>query len=251
MGMLPFLLVSTRPEDAIADEEFETIRRFGGLEASQLHRIRLEQGEEATRELAAVDLGEYSGVLVGGSPFNTSVPQAEKTATQVRVELSLGELLDRVMADRVPFFGACYGVGTLGVHQGGAVDNTYGEEVGAIEVTVTDAGAQDPLLADLPRTFHAFVGHKEAIRDLPPNAVLLAAGANCPVQMFRVSDHAYATQFHPELDEPALISRIEAYKHHGYFRLEDAEVVKQRVKDGPAVEVPSRLLRAFVQTFGR
>lgn len=249
--MLPFLLVSTRPEDTIADEEHETMCRFAGLEPSQLHRLRLEQGEETSRELAALDLSRYSGVLVGGSPFNTSLPQAEKSATQVRVELSLGELLDRVMADRIPFFGACYGVGTLGVHQGGIVDGTYGEDVGAIEVTVTDDGARDPLLAALPRRFHAFVGHKEAIRELPPNAVLLATGETCPVQMFRVGTHAYATQFHPELDEPALIGRIEAYKHHGYFRLEDAESVKQHVKDGPKVHVPSLLLREFVRVFAR
>lgn len=249
--MLPFLLVSTRPEDVIAAEEHETFCRFSGLDPDQLHQIRLEQDEEASRQLAAVDLSQYSGVFVGGSPFNTSHPQAEKTATQVRVELSLGDLLDRVMAQQIPFFGACYGVGTLGVHQGGVVDGTYGEDVGAIEVTVTDHGTQDPLLADLPRAFHAYVGHKEAIRDLPPGAVLLATGVKCPAQMFRVGPSAYATQFHPELDAPALISRIEAYKHHGYFRVQDAEAVKQQVTDGPKVEVPSQLLSAFVRVFAR
>lgn len=137
------------------------------------------------------------------------------------------------------------------MHQGGVVDGTYREDVGPIEVTVTDDGVQDPLLAGLPRTFHAYVGHKEAIRDLPPGAVLLATGVNCPTQMFRVGPNAYATQFHPELDAPALISRIDAYKHHGYFRVEDAEAVKQQVTDGPEVQVPSKLLSAFVRTFAR
>ncbi|KAA9394218.1 glutamine amidotransferase [Kocuria coralli] len=249
--MLPFLLVSTRPEDVVADEEYETMYRFSGLRPRDLHRIRLEQSEEASSELASVDLAGYSGVMVGGSPFNTSMPQEEKTPTQVRVELSLGKMLDRVMADRIPFLGACYGVGTLGIHQGGVVDDTYGEEVGAVEVAVTEEGARDPLLADLPGSFHAYVGHKEAMRRLPPDAVLLASGQQCPIQMFRVGTHAYATQFHPELDETALLSRIEAYKYHGYFLPEDAEAVKQRVKDGPAVEMPSRILSAFVSTFAR
>ncbi|MDO5617865.1 glutamine amidotransferase [Kocuria sp.] len=249
--MLPFLLVSTRPEDAVAEEEYETFCRFAGLAPQELHHLRLEQGEDASRALAATDLSRYSGVFVGGSPFNTSLPQEQKSATQVRVELSLGELLDRVMDHEIPFFGACYGVGTLGVHQGGVVDSTYGEEVGAISVTVTEDGARDPLLAELPREFFAYVGHKEAIRELPPQAVLLATGVNCPVQMFRVGPNAYATQFHPELDAPALIRRIEAYKHHGYFLLEEAESVKQQVHSGPAVEAPAALLRAFVTTFAR
>lgn len=251
MRMLPFLLVSTRPEDAIAAEEYETFCRFTGLDQKDLHQLRLEQGAEASRKLAALDLGGYSGVFVGGSPFNTSMAQEQKTPTQVRVELSLGELLDRIIAQGVPFFGACYGVGTLGVHQGGVVDDTYGEDVGAIEVTVTDDGARDPLLRALPRKFHAYVGHKEAVRELPPDAVLLASGDACPVQMFRVGRCAYATQFHPELDEAALLSRIEAYKHHGYFRLEDAEQVKRQVRTGPSVDQPSRLLQAFVTVFAR
>lgn len=248
---LPFLLVSTRPEDDIAEEEHETFCRFSGLDAAQLRHIRLERSEEATRVLAAIDLGQYSGVFVGGSPFNTSTPQQDKTATQVRVELSLRNLLDRVMADCVPFFGACYGVGTLGVHQDGVVDQTYGEEVGAIAVTVTDNGAHDPLLTNLPQTFHAYVGHQEAIRKLPPQAVLLATGENCPVQMFRVGASAYATQFHPELDAAGLINRVEAYKHHGYFPAEDVEKVKRQVREGPPVHVPARLLSAFVATFAR
>ena len=38
---------------------------------------------------------------------------------QHRVERELSALLDEVVARDFPFFGACYGVGTLGVHQGG------------------------------------------------------------------------------------------------------------------------------------
>ena len=35
--------------------------------------------------------------------------------------------------------------------------------------------AVDPLLAGLPQTFNAFVGHKEAIRALPSAATLLGS----------------------------------------------------------------------------
>ena len=41
---------------------------------------------------------------------------------QHRVEAELAGLLDDVVAADFPFLGACYGVGTLGVHQGGVVD---------------------------------------------------------------------------------------------------------------------------------
>lgn len=249
--MKPFLLISTRDDDILAAEEHASFLRFTGLEPENLCQLRLEQGPEASRELAELELSELSGIFVGGSPFTTSTPQEDKSEAQVRVEKDLGALLDRVMAQGTPFFGACYGVGTLGVHQGGVVDGTYAEEVGPIEVTVTEEGASDVLLRDFPRVFHGYVGHQEAVRDLPPNAVLLATGKDCPVQMFRVGDHAWATQFHPELDDTALLSRIEAYKHHGYFRPEDAKIVRARVLEGPSAEQSWRLLARFAEVFAR
>ncbi len=249
--MKPFLLISTRPEDVISAEEYETFRRFTGLDEQRLRQIRLEQGPEASRELAQTDLDEISGIFVGGSPFTTSTPADRKSAVQVRVEKDLRALLDRVMRHGTPFFGACYGVGTLGVHQGGVVDGTYAEDVGPIRITVTEEGARDVLLEGMPEQFWGYVGHQEAIRDLPEGAVLLATGEDCPVQMFRVGERAWATQFHPELDDVALLSRIEAYKHHGYFRPEDAAEVRSRVIDGPQADQPRRLLARFAEVFAR
>lgn len=59
----------------------------------------------------------------------------------------------RCCATTWEFLGACFGIGTLGRHLGGVVDRTYGEPVGAVEITLTDEGAADPLLAGLPRSF--------------------------------------------------------------------------------------------------
>lgn len=249
--MKPFLLISTRPEDAIAAEEHETFLRFTGLAEDQLRQVRLDQGPEIARELRELDLEEISGIFVGGSPFTTSTPAAEKSEVQVRVEKDLSDLLDRVMDGGIPFFGACYGVGTLGVHQGGVIDGTYAEGVGPIRITVTEEGARDVLLEGMPESFWGYVGHQEAVRDLPSNAVLLATGDECPVQMFRIGECAYATQFHPELDDIGLLSRIDAYRHHGYFRPEDAEEVRRRVIDGPQADLPRRLLARFAEVFAR
>lgn len=249
--MKPFLLISTRPEDSLAEEEYETFRRFTGLDEQSLRQLRLEQGPEVARELEAADLEEISGIFVGGSPFTTSTPDEEKSEVQVRVEKDLGALLDRVLERGTPFFGACYGVGTLGVHQGAVVDATYAEDVGPIRITVTEQGSRDILLEGMPESFWGYVGHQEAIRDLPANAVLLATGQDCPVQMFRVGERAWATQFHPELDDLALLSRIDAYRHHGYFRPEDAEAVRARVTDGPQADQPRRLLARFAEVFAR
>ena len=248
--MKPFLLISTRPEDSIAEEELDTFLRFTGLGPDQLRQLRLEKGPEVARELQDLDLDEISGIFVGGSPFTTSTPQAEKTEVQVRVEKDLGELLDRVMDRGTPFFGACYGVGTLGVHQGGVVDGTYAEGVGPIRITVTDEGSRDVLLEGMPETFWGYVGHQEAVRDLPSNAVLLATGEECPVQMFRIGQNMYATQFHPELNYEWLAERIDIYQDAGYFDPSEIDEVKARTADID-VSHANRIVRTFVELYAR
>jgi len=243
--MKPFLLVATRAEDVAADAEYAAFCRYGGLDPEQLHRVRLEQGP-----LPAVDLDDYSGVLVGGGPFNSSDPAEQKSSVQRRVESELAGLLDQIVARDFPFLGACYGVGTLGVHQGAVIDRTYAEPISAVTITLTEAGRRDPLLADLPPSFDAFVGHKEACSVLPPDAVLLASSATCPVQMFRVRENLYATQFHPELDLPGIITRIGVYRDYGYFQPKEHDDVVAGVRSAD-VWAPPRILESFVRRYRR
>src|SRR6476661_1062371 len=158
----PFLLLGIRADDVAADEEYAAMLRFSGLDEGRLRRFRLEQSE-----LGTVDLDEWSGVILGGGPFQASDPEETKSAAQRRVESELSALLDEVVARDFPFLGCCYGIGTLGRHQGAVVDRTYGEPIGGIQVIVHAAGRIDPLLGSAGEQFGAYVGHKEAIRELP------------------------------------------------------------------------------------
>ncbi|MCW2531472.1 MAG: glutamine amidotransferase [Blastococcus sp.] len=238
--MRPFLLLSSRAEDEAADDEFEAFLRVTGLPVAGLRRVRMEAAP-----LPALDLDDYAGIFVGGGPFNSSDAPLEKSAVQHRVERELGLLLDEVVARDFPFFGACYGVGTLGVHQGGVIDGTYAEPISAVRVRLTEDGAADPVLAGMAEEFDAFVGHKEACSVLPPHAVLLASSAACPVQMFRVKNNLYATQFHPELDLPGLLTRVRIYQHAGYFPPAELDDVVARLAPAVVTE-PGRMLANFV-----
>jgi GMP synthase (glutamine-hydrolysing) len=243
--MRPFLLLASRAEDVAADGELDAVLRFSGLREDQLHRVRMEAGP-----LPTVDLDDYSGVVVGGSPFDSSGPDAEKSDVQRRVERELAPLLDEIVDRDFPFLGACYGVGTLGLHEGAVVDTTFAEPIGPVTVRLTPEGRADPLLAGLPESFEAYAGHKEAVRELPSHAVLLATSEACPVQMFRVKENLYATQFHPELDLEGIVTRIGVYRDYGYFPPEAAGEVEARVRRGD-VRHPRRVLEAFVRRYAR
>jgi GMP synthase (glutamine-hydrolysing) len=241
----PFVLLASRAEDAAAENEYQAYLRYGELDPEQLKRIRLEAAP-----LPELDLDRFSGVIVGGSPFTSSDPPDLKSPVQHRVERELSQLLDRIVAEDFPFLGACYGVGTLGLHQGALIDRTYGEGLGGVTIRLTPEGLADPLLQGLPENFTAFTGHKEACTVLPPHAVLLATSVTCPVQMFRIKENLYATQFHPELDVAGLVTRIDVYRHAGYFPPESAEELMDNARTFTITE-PMIILRNFMKLYAR
>jgi len=245
VGQAPFLLLSIRPEDAAADDEYAAMMRFAGLDTKGLHRIRLTH-----RSLGKIDLADWSGIILGGGPYNVSDAADSKSQTQRRVESELLPLIGRIAHRDFPFLGCCYGVGTLGSVVGATVDRTWSEPVGAMTIILTERGRRDPLFADLPDVFDAYGGHKEGARALPSDLVCLAYSADCPVQAFRVGDNVYATQFHPELDADGICTRIDVYKDYGYFAPETAESLKSAALQR-SVEHPPTILRRFAERYAR
>ena len=84
----------------------------------------------------------------------------------------------------------------------------------------------------------------------PRHAVLLASSPGCPVQAFRIGSRVYATQFHPELDAAGLCTRIDVYKHAGYFQPEQADELKALAYRSNVVHPPD-ILRRFVHSYAR
>ena len=241
----PFLLLSIRGEDEAAEDEYRAMMRFAGLDTAEMRRIRLTH-----ESLGRIDLADWSGIVLGGGPYNVSDPAEVKSATQRRVESELLELIGCIVDHDFPFLGCCYGVGTLGTVVGATVDRTHPEPVGGLTVTVTAEGRDDDLFAEVPDVFDAFGGHREGATSLPPGVARLASSADCPVQAFRVGRHVYATQFHPELDLDGVMTRIDVYKNHGYFPPETAESLRVAARQRH-VRYPSTILRRFVEKYSR
>jgi len=240
----PFLLLQVRPEDEAADNEYAAFSTFGNLDLSEVHRVRLDR-----ESLPDINLSEYSGVFLGGGPYNVSDDESKKSDDQLRVESELTTLLCTIVDNDIPYLGDCYGLGMLSSCQGGVVSKAkYGESVGVIHVHTTEAAEHDELMRGLPASFHALGGHKEACQTIPKEAVLLASSESCPVQMIRVKTNVYATQFHVELDVSGLFLRIDIYKHAGYFPPEDAQLLKDKVKD-TQVSIPMVILSRFVERY--
>jgi len=242
----PVLIMQLRPEDETSDNEFAAFLKYGQLDEVDAERLRIEVNGIPDR----MDLSDYSALIVGGSPFDISTPAREKTPIQHKIENDFRRLFDQVVSKDFPFLGACSGNGLLGSYLGTSISRQFGEPVGCVSLEVTEAGREDPLLVGLPHSFDVLLGHKEACDTVPEGAVLLMRGEQCPVQMFRVGSNVYATQFHPEGDSEGFITRIETYKHHGYFPAHQARELIDAVS---GVQTPhaQEILRRFVERYLR
>lgn len=243
--MKPFLILQLRPETETSDDEYQAILEQGGLERSDTVRIRLDQ-EPIPGDLK---LSDHAGVIVGGGPGCVSDAQSKKSETEKRIEDAVLSLMPAITETDFPYLGCCYGIGILAHHLGGKVNKErYSEEVGAVECRLTEAGASDPLLTGAPDSFMAFVGHKEAVQELPAGCSHLLASGPCPYQMIRYKTNVYATQFHPEADSRVFETRVQVYKNKGYFPPSDADRIIEFCHQQD-VRVPGRILKNFVDAY--
>ena len=242
----PFLLIQLRPEAEASDNEYEAVLHRSGLAKGDVRRVRLEQGDLP----ADLVLDDYSGVIVGGGPGCVSDPEDQKSPLEKRMEHAVLSLMPEITARDFPFLGCCYGIGILGHHLGGAVSKErYSEPVSVTRASLESDGHDDQLLHDLPENFDIFVGHKEALQELPPGCRNLLSSSACPHQMIRFGDNVYATQFHPEADGSVFELRINIYRHKGYFEPHEADeliAAAHKGDPGPA----SKILRNFVERYG-
>ena len=238
-----FLILQLRSNDVVAESEYRAMLKYGGLNQHEVTRLRIEQSG-----MPNLQLDDYCGILVGGSPFDITTPVAQKSPLQLRIESDFYRLFERIVPADKPFLGACSGNGLLGSYLGCRMSRRYAEMVGAINVELTELGKMDPLLQGMPTTIRVLVGHKEACDEVPDKAQLLISGEACPVQMFRVGEHVYATQFHPEGDVDGFCLRIEAYRHNGYFESAEATSIAARLQ-GESTPYAQLVLRRFVERY--
>jgi GMP synthase (glutamine-hydrolysing) len=240
--MTKFLIVQARPEKLAAENELEAFLKFSGLFRAEVDVINASLGQSCSLK----NLSKYSGIILGGGPL--CVGKKEKTKEKTSLENFLLSILEVVKDKDLPFLGVCLAIGVVGKSTGCKISNDFGEDVGEVEISLTEEGQKDDILTGVPSKFSAFVGHKEACEKLSEEAVLLAGSKTCPIQMFRIKNNIYASQFHPELDHAGLCVRVNIYKNYGYFDPEEAEKLIERNKNADIVH-PFKILKNFVKKY--
>ena len=162
---------------------YEDVMRERG---ARLHRVELDEGEPLP------DWREFDGMVVMGGPMGAGDDAEHPWLVAER--RSIGE----AVRAGLPFFGACLGSQLLAASLGARVYTGATPEVGVLDVELTDAGRDDPVLESLPESFPTLQWHSDSF-DLPGGAVALASSPAYANQAFRVGATAYAVQFHVEV----------------------------------------------------
>lgn len=238
-----FLFLQIRPEYEAAKNEYQAILDGTGLDQENIVIERI-----CHVPMPEINFDNYSGIILGGGPATISDDIEKQSDIQKAFEPDLFELIKKITRQDVPFLGICYGPGVVAHANGGKVSKKYGEPVAAYNIELTQQGVNDTLFKGLPASFKAFAGHKESVEVLPKGATVLATSELCPVQGYRMGKNVYSFQFHPELDPTGLEVRINAYKHLGYFKPEDAEDLIASTKK-ETVDIPKKILKAFVAKY--
>ena len=242
--MSRFLMLTSRENDSLAMSERSAIRVYTGLADRELAWIRLESDP-----FPKINLSQWDGIILCGSRFDVGAPQSSKSLKQQEIESNLYRLLYNILDHDFPFMGICYGLGLLTTMLGGKMTEHFGEEIGAPILTLTSEGLREPLLEGVPPRFQAYVGHHEAVYELPRTMTSLVRGDSAPVQMVRVKHNVFATQFHPELDLGGIQHRIDFFADAGYYPPEERAAVERRVLDVDTIPAHSILFN-FVKRYG-
>ncbi len=187
----------------------------------------------------ALPAGDYDAVLVFGGKQNVG---EERDYPWLNDEYAA---LRGWADDGTPLLGVCLGAQTLAHALGAPVTRVETPLAGFYETELTEAGAADPLLGVLPRSFEALNANGYTFA-IPPGATALARG---PVnQAFRIGN-AWGVQFHPEVRRDQALAWFAADGRSLPKPLDDLE--QDLDEKLPAwQELGRRLCRAFLRRAG-
>ncbi|MCX5231656.1 type 1 glutamine amidotransferase [Streptomyces sp. NPDC006553] len=178
------VLVVQHEEDAGAGLVGERLARAG---------LRLDVVRAWEGQALPADLRGHAGLLVLGGAVNCEDDEAAPWLPGVRA------LVREALTEEVPLLGICLGGQIVAHALGGSVaTRPQGPELGAVPLRRLPAATEDPVLGGVPDGSLAAQWHWDDVDRLPPGAVPLLTGDDCPYQAFRVGSACWAVQFHPE-----------------------------------------------------
>jgi GMP synthase-like glutamine amidotransferase len=132
---------------------------------------------------------DCDGYVITGSPASVNAKEPWIA--------NLMAFIRKLDAGKTPTVGACFGHQAIAKALGGEVAKS--ERGWGFGVAETHFAQREAWMEPKADTLHLFAAHREQVTKLPPRAVLLGGDTFCPVGSFKVGEHFFTTEYHPEM----------------------------------------------------
>lgn len=166
------------------------------------------------------------GAIITGSAAMVSdrLPWSEYTAAW----------LEQVADSGLPILGICYGHQLLAQALGGVVDfHPLGREIGTTSIRQLAEAKTDLLFDGVPDNFAAHVSHKQSVRVLPADAIVLACNEFEPYHAVRYREKIWGVQFHPEFSRRIMLAYLEEREDTLTEEGRNVPVLREQVSETP------------------
>ncbi|MEK9130237.1 MAG: gamma-glutamyl-gamma-aminobutyrate hydrolase family protein [Patescibacteria group bacterium] len=185
------------------------------------------------------EMGEISGIIIGGSPHMVGEDEEWMKTLQEYIRIAANK--------NIPLLGVCFGHQMIAKAFGGKVEKTPQREFGTVQIDLTDEGAKDELFRDLPTRLDVLMSHSDSVSEIDTETIKsLALNKHNINQVIKVGDNVRGIQFHPELTKEILeavaIIRAEVIKNEGL----NIEQIVRNLKNAPEAQ---RVLKNFDKYF--
>lgn len=190
----------------IMHESFEApgaIERWAQTRGHAISYTRLYQGD------AFPQAHNYDFLIIMGGPQSPATTTQECPHFDSKKEQ---QFIKSAIDQNKIVLGVCLGAQMIGEALGAPFDHSPNREIGVFDVTLTDAGKQDPIFKTFPATFP--VGHWHGdMPGLTKASQVLATSKGCPRQIVRYSPRVYGFQCHFEFTPEAIEGMIQNCGH--------------------------------------